>query len=189
MSRPETKQATVNEETEFLASALRAEADAITRLAQRVIHGDAEKWLAALDLLNKCDGHVVVSGMGKSGQVGAKISSTFSSLGQPSSFVHPAEAVHGDLGRLRAGDVAMLLSYSGNTDEVLNLALLLRQDGVPRLGITSSHSSPLARLCDVHLAIGDVTEACPLNLAPTTSTTVMLAVGDALALGLSRRRD
>jgi arabinose-5-phosphate isomerase len=103
--------------------------------------------------------------------------------------LHPAEAIHGDLGSIRRQDVALLLSYSGQTEEVVNLAAILRADGIPRVGISSNHKSELATLCDVHIALGDITEACPLNLAPTASTTAMLAVGDALALALSRRRD
>jgi arabinose-5-phosphate isomerase len=112
-----------------------------------------------------------------------------SSLGLPAHFMHPSEAVHGDLGRLRAGDVAILMSYSGGTEEIVNLAAILRTDGIRRVGISCNHQSHLARLCDVHLAIGDVVEACPLNLAPTASTTAMLAMGDALALAVSRRRN
>jgi len=127
--------------------------------------------------------------MGKSGLVGAKVSATFASLGQPSLFVHPTEAVHGDLGRIRRGDAALLLSYGGETEEVLALASLLKADGVPRIGISKSDRTGLAAACDCHLALGDIEEACPLNLAPTASTTAMLAAGDALALALARRRN
>lgn len=175
-------------EAQFIVSALEAEAAAIRRIGERVGQ-DRAGWQAALDLLAGCRGHVVVSGMGKSGLVGAKISATFSSLGQPSSALHPAEAVHGDLGRVRRDDIVLLLSYSGETEEVLTLATLLKADDVPRIGISSSPDSSLARLCTVHLNVGDVTEACPLNLAPTASTTAMLALGDTLALALSRRRN
>jgi arabinose-5-phosphate isomerase len=181
--------ATRNEEITLIAAALEAEAEAIHRVAQRVMTEDAESWRKAIDLLDACTGHVVVSGMGKSGLVGAKISATFTSLGQPSSTIHPSEAVHGDLGRVRRGDVVVLLSYSGETDEVTSLAAILRADGVPRLGISSNSDSSLAKLCDVHLSLGDITEACPMNLAPTTSTTAQLAIGDALALALARRRN
>lgn len=177
------------DETTFIAEALRAEADAIRRIADRVMTGEPDSWREALDLLERCDGHVVVSGLGKSGLIGAKISATFTSLGQPSSVLHPAEAVHGDLGRVRSGDVVMLLSYSGETEEVVNLAAILKADGVARLGISSNSASTLARLSTVHLSLGDLTEACPLNLAPTASTTALLALGDALALALSRRRN
>jgi arabinose-5-phosphate isomerase len=176
-------------EASFIAECLRAEGDAVTRLAERAINNDAAHWLAALDLLQTCTGHIVVAGMGKSGLVGAKISATFASLGQPSHFVHPAEAIHGDLGKVRREDIALLMSYSGTTHEVINLAAILRADGVKRIGITAGHGTELAKLCDVHLATGDITEACPLNLAPTASTTAMLAIGDALALALSRRRN
>ena len=178
----------------FIAETLRAEAGAVMRIAERLEASSSASaeygtWQNALDLLERCEGHVVVAGMGKSGLVGEKISATFSSLGQPSHVLHPAEALHGDLGSVRRQDVALLLSYSGRTEEVVNLAAILRADGIPRIGVSSDHKSELATLCDVHIALGDITEACPLNLAPTASTTAMLAVGDALALALSRRRE
>jgi arabinose-5-phosphate isomerase len=176
-------------EQRFLCDALAAEADAIRRLADRVQSADADAWHQAIDLMQACRGHVVVAGMGKSGLVGAKISATLASLGQPSHFVHPAEAVHGDLGRIRAEDVALLLSFSGETEEVVTLASILKADGVRRIGLSSKPHSSLARQCDVHLNLGDIVEACPLRLAPTASTTAMLAAGDALALALARRRD
>ncbi|MFM1831346.1 MAG: Arabinose 5-phosphate isomerase KdsD [Planctomycetota bacterium] len=180
----------ISEEARFLADALTAEAEAVQRLAAAVSKGNgAAAFAKALDLLESCGGSVVVSGMGKSGLVGGKISATFASLGQPSLFVHPTEAVHGDLGRIRRGDVAMLLSYSGETDEVLGLATLLKADGVPLLGISKNDRTGLAAACHAHLPLGDIEEACPLNLAPTASTTAMMAAGDALALGLARRRD
>jgi len=178
-----------SEEAVFIAECLRAEAGAVLRIAERLNEREAGNWQNALNCLANCKGHVVVAGMGKSGLVGTKISATFSSLGQPSHFVHPAEAIHGDLGRVRRGDVALLLSYSGSTEEVLNLALILKSDGVPRIAISRTHQSALASLCDVHLAVGEIEEACPLNLAPTASTTAILAMGDALALALSRRRN
>lgn len=179
------------DEISLLEQVLRTEASAIERVAAAIVR-DAETsaaWAAALDTLESCHGHVVVSGMGKSGLVGAKISASFSSLGQPSHVVHPSEAVHGDLGRIRRGDAALLLSASGETEEVVALAGILKADGVPRIGISTKPGSGLARLCDVHLPMGDIVEACPHNLAPTTSTTVMLAMGDALALALSARRN
>jgi len=181
------------EEAAFIAESLRAESHAVARVADQVQDGqngaEYRKWHAALDLLERCAGHVVVAGMGKSGLVGAKISATFSSLGQPSHFVHPAEAIHGDLGSVRRHDLALLLSYSGQTEEVVNLAAILRADGIARLGISRSHKTELASLCDVHISLGEIEEACPHNLAPTATTTAMLAVGDALALALSRRRN
>lgn len=176
-------------EAAFIVDVLKAEADAISRLAERAQVADSKMWTDAVDLLAKCTGHIVVAGMGKSGLIGAKISATFTSLGQPSNVLHPAEAMHGDLGRVGKNDVVMLLSYSGETDEVVNLAAILRADGVTRLGISTSNESNLAKLSTVHLSLGDLTEACPLNLAPTASTTAMLAVGDALALAVSRRKN
>lgn len=173
------------DESAFLAEALRAEAEAIVRVAAGI---DAQ-WTMCLDLLEQCGGHIVVSGMGKSGLIGQKIAATFTSLGQPSHFLHPAEAMHGDLGKIRRGDVVVLLSYSGETEEVVNLATILRADNAATIGISCDATSSLARLTSVHLSLGDLTEACPLNLAPTASTTAMLAVGDALALALSRRRN
>ncbi len=132
---------------------------------------------------------MVVTGLGKSGLIGAKLSATFASTGTPSHFLHSTEAMHGDLGRIRRGDVVVALSYSGNTDEVVSLATILRQDGVPVIALVGKPGCELARLATVTLCVGDVTEACPLNLAPTASTTAMLALGDALALSVSRRRD
>jgi arabinose-5-phosphate isomerase len=177
----------------LLDASLAAEAEAIGRIREGLrgsaVAASPAEWAAAIDLLESAAGHVLVSGMGKSGLVGAKISATLSSLGQPSHFIHPAEAAHGDLGRIRRGDVALLLSASGETEEVLALAAILKADGVPRVGISTNRGSGLARLSDAHLWLGDITEACPLNLAPTASTTAMLAVGDSLALALARRRD
>lgn len=176
-------------ERAFLVEALRTEADAVGRFAERVAADAVPSLHAALDLLETCRGHVVVSGMGKSGLVGAKISASLSSLGQPSHFVHPAEAVHGDLGSIRADDIVMLLSWSGETQEVVALGSILKLDGIPTVGLSSRAGSSLARVSTVHIDLGDLTEACPLNLAPTASTTLTLAVGDALALALAQRRD
>ncbi|MSR69912.1 MAG: KpsF/GutQ family sugar-phosphate isomerase [Phycisphaerales bacterium] len=178
-------------ELNFMAEVIEAESAALSAMAQGLRRGgnDAPGWCRALDLLEPCKGHVVVSGLGKSGLIGAKISATLASLGQPSHFIHPSEAVHGDLGRMRVGDVALLLSFSGETAEVVDLALHLKADGVARIGISTRPTTTLARLCDAHIALGDIVEACPLNLAPTASTTAMLAAGDALALALARRRN
>lgn len=177
------------DEAAFLREAMLAEADAVRRAAERAAGEDAGRWAAAIGMVERCTGHVMVSGMGKSGLIGQKIAATLSSLGVPSHFTHPSEAMHGDLGRVRPGDVALLLSYSGGTEELVNLAAILRTDGIARIGISCNHQTHLARLCDAHLAIGDVVEACPMNLAPTASTTAMLAMGDALALAVSRRRN
>ena len=178
--------------------ALTAEADAIGNIR---LDGEAGAgFVRAVDVVAALGvasadrfggGALVVSGMGKSGLIGQKLSATFASTGTPSHYLHAAEATHGDLGRLRRGDAALLLSYSGSTGEVVTLAELLRQDGVPVLAITSGAArrpNDLFRLADVHLSIGDVTEACPHNLAPTASTTAMLALGDALAMAVAARR-
>ena len=182
---------TRSEEQRFLREVLSTEAEALGRFAARLAdhEADATGIHAAIGLVERCRGHVVVSGMGKSGLVGAKISATLSSLGQPSHFVHPAEAVHGDLGSIRPDDVALLLSWSGETQEVVALASILRMDGIPTVGVSGRRQSALARTSTVHVDLGDVAEACPLNLAPTASTTLTLAVGDALALAVARRRD
>jgi len=172
-----------------MAEVIEAEARALSAIASDLRGAAGDRWCAALDLLEQCEGHVVVSGMGKSGLVGMKVSATLASLGQPSHFIHPAEALHGDLGRMRKGDVALLMSYSGETAELVDLALHLKADGVVRIGISVRQTTALARLCDAHIALGDIVEACPLNLAPTASTTAMAAVGDAIALALARRRD
>ena len=173
-----------DEQADFARRALRAEADAINR----IVIDDA--FHEAVDLILGAEqGGVVVSGLGKSGLIGQKISATFSSTGTPSHFLHPSEAMHGDLGRVRRGDVVLLLSFGGNTDEVISLASVLKQDAVPVIAIVGKSDCDLARLATRTLSIGDVTEACPLNLAPTASTTAMLALGDALALAVSRRRN
>ena len=189
-SQSQTKSG-LSEEHLFIAEALKAEMKAIETVYQRLEASSSQAmlWTAAIDLLQSCTGHAVFCGMGKSGLIGAKISATFSSIGQPSHVVHPAEAVHGDLGSIRRDDVVILMSYSGTTEEVVNLAAILRTDGIPCIGISMEDDTPLAKLCDVHLAIGSLSEACPLNLAPTASTTATLAIGDALGLALSRRRN
>lgn len=181
-------------EREFARGVLRAEADAVARL------GDAlgAEFHRAVDLLERCaasGGTVLVSGLGKSGLVGAKIAATLSSLGIPSHAVHPAEAAHGDLGRFRSTDTVLCLSFSGETEEVVNLAAVLRQDGLPIIAITggepgSGAPSSLERLAAVSLRVGAIEEAgAPDLLAPTSSTTAMMALGDALALAAARRRE
>ena len=168
----------------FAEGVLRAEAEAVLNV---VNHLD-ESFDRAVDLLAGCGGTVIISGMGKSGIIAQKISATLASTGTPSHYLHPSEAMHGDIGRIRAGDVVVLLSYSGTTTEVLALAALLRQDGVAMVAMCGRGDGHISRLVDVTLCVGDVTEACPHNLAPTASTTAMLALGDALALAVSRKR-
>jgi arabinose-5-phosphate isomerase len=165
-------------------SALSIEADAVTALAARLGPDFAHACRACLG----CRGRVVVIGMGKSGHIGNKIAATLASTGTPSFFVHPAEAVHGDLGMITRDDLVIALSNSGETSEVLALIPLLRRLGVPMVALTGSASSTLARAAAVHLDVSVPAEACPLNLAPTASTTATLAMGDALAVALLRLR-
>lgn len=178
-------QTTEQTDRDFARGVLRAEADAVAGVVPLL----DDHFDRAVSLLTACKGTVIVAGVGKSGLIAQKISATLASTGTPSHFLHPYEAMHGDLGRIRSGDVVVLLSYSGNTDDVLALAALLRQDGVPVVGLCSRADSHLGRLADLCLRVGDVTEACPHNLAPTASTAAMLALGDALALATSRRRN
>ena len=138
----------------------------------------------AVNLIVACTHHVVISGMGKAGLVGAKISATLASTGTPSFFMHPGEAIHGDLGMLRKEDVVILMSFGGETEEITRLLPLLKVVGNKTIAITKSKTSTLGRNADLVLEIGNVEEACPMGLAPTTSTTAMLALGDALAVVL-----
>ena len=142
----------------------------------------------AVELLKSCHGRIVCTGMGKSGLVLQKIAATLSSTGTPALFLHPAEAIHGDLGVLVDGDVVLAASNSGTTEELLRLVETLKRIGVPLVAITGRPGSPLARLADVHLSVAIRQEACPLNLAPTASTTATLAIGDALAMAVMEAR-
>jgi len=163
---------------ELARTVLQIEAQAVAALTERL---DGE-FLRAVDLLLKCRGRVVVSGVGKSGHIGRKIAATMASTGTPAMFVHAAEAAHGDLGMITRADVLMALSYSGATAELLTIVPTLKREGTPLIAMTGKDNSPLARHADVHLDIRVDKEACPLNLAPTSSTTAMLALGDALAV-------
>ncbi len=163
---------------------LEIEAKALGELVGRL----DRRFLKAVDLLYACRGRVVVTGMGKSGLIGEKISATFSSTGTPSFFLHPAEALHGDLGRLVRNDVLVALSYSGETEELLRLLDTVKRLAVPLIALTGSPSSTLAQASDVVIDVGIRQEACPLGLAPTASTTAMLAMGDALAMALLEKR-
>lgn len=183
------------EERAFVERILREEADAVSGLAARLEPGFHQ----ALDLIERCadrGGTVLVTGLGKSGLIGAKIAATLTSLGIASHFVHPTEAAHGDLGRFRRDDVCLALSNSGETDEVVNLAAVLRQDGIPVIAITGRRNggaegaSSLERLSNVCLGLELEREAgSPEFVAPTSSTTATLALGDALALAAARRRN
>jgi arabinose-5-phosphate isomerase len=163
---------------------LEIEARAILDLVPRI--GDAFE--RAIDTLLGCTGRVVVTGMGKSGIIGQKLSATLASTGTPSIYLHPAEAIHGDLGRVVKGDVVIALSSSGNTGEILALVPSIRRLGAPLLALTGNPKSPLAQAADVHLDVSISEEACPLGLAPTASSTAALAMGDALAMTLLERR-
>jgi arabinose-5-phosphate isomerase len=163
---------------------LEIEARAILDLVPRV----GEDFERALELLFACTGRVVVTGMGKSGLIGQKISATFSSTGTPSLFLHPAEATHGDLGRIVKGDAVLAISYSGDTEELLALTPSVKRLGAPLVAMTGRPGSTLATAADVHLDVSIREEACPLGLAPTASTTAALAMGDALAMALLERR-
>ncbi len=163
---------------------LEIESQAILGLRDRL---DA-RFDQAIELLFVCAGRVVVSGMGKSGLIGEKISATFSSTGTPSLFLHPAEAIHGDLGRIVKGDALLAISHSGETAEILALVPSLKRLGTRLLSLTGNPHSTLAATSDVHLDVSIAQEACPLGLAPTASTTAALAMGDALAMALIERR-
>ncbi len=169
---------------EYGREILRTEARAVSQVGARL----NDTFGQALDMIEKCAGQVVVTGVGKSGLVGQKISATMASTGTPSIFLHSAEALHGDLGRIRPQDVVLALSLSGETEEVVRLIPLLRRMGVPFIAVTRTATSRLGREADVVLELGPVDEACPMGLAPTSSTTATIAIGDALALTASRRR-
>jgi len=174
-------------ETRQELSAARLErAREVIRLEARTIAGLeallGESFCEAVGLLLECTGKVVVTGMGKAGLIGQKISATLASTGTDSVFLHPAEALHGDLGRLRKGDALLALSNSGETQEIKLVVPVARRIGAPVIAITGQPGSSLGRLADCVLDIGRVDEACPLGLAPTASTSAMLALGDALAM-------
>jgi arabinose-5-phosphate isomerase len=143
---------------------------------------------AAVEMLRACRGRVVCTGMGKSGLVMQKVAATLSSTGTPALFLHPAEAIHGDLGMIVEGDLVLAASNSGTTEEILRLVETLKRLGIPLIAITGRPGSPLARIADVHLSVAIRQEACPLNLAPTASTTATLAIGDALAMAAMEAR-
>ena len=177
---------------------VRIEAEALRALADRIAGAMAIDFERAIELLHSCGGRVVVSGMGKSGIVARKIAATLSSTGCPALFLHPAEALHGDLGMIARGDVVIALSASGETREILQLLANMKRLGVPLITMTcdclygasakSRSVSSLAQAADVALDCSVANEACSLGLAPTASTTSMLALGDALAVALSERR-
>ena len=174
---------------------VRIEADALNRLADRIAQPMAADFERALDLMYQCQGRVVVTGMGKSGIIARKIAATLSSIGTPALYLHPVDAVHGDLGMVVRGDVVLALSASGETEEILRLLATIKRLQVPLISLTgdavckgASRLSTLASAAEVALDCSIDQEACSLGLAPTASTTTMLALGDALAVSLSERR-
>ena len=173
------------------AELVRTEAAALEALAERLDGTMAARFEQAVELVVRCGegrGRVVLTGMGKSGIIAQKIAATLSSTGSPAQFLHPAEAVHGDLGVLMPGDVVVALSASGETEEILRLLPVLKRKGDALIAFCCNEGSTLARASDVVLDVGVEREACGLNLAPTASTTAMLALGDALAIAVSLRK-
>ncbi len=163
---------------------LTTEAAAVAALEHRL----QEDFAAACRLMLACEGRIVVTGMGKSGHVAGKIAATLASTGSPSFFVHPAEAIHGDIGMITARDVVLALSNSGETDELLAILPVIKRLDVPLIALTGNDASTLARHATVVLDVSVPAEACPLNLAPTASTTAALAMGDALAVAILEAR-
>jgi arabinose-5-phosphate isomerase len=159
---------------------LQTEAAAVLALADRL----DERFDRAVELLRDCRGRVILTGMGKSGIICQKIAATLSSTGTPAHFLHPADAIHGDLGIIKADDVVVALSYSGETDEIVRLLEFIRRLGAKLIAVTGSRRSTLGQAADVALDCGVTEEACPMNLVPTASTTAALAIGDALAMTL-----
>ena len=163
---------------------LRDEAEAVMALIPQL----DESFDQVVDLIYKTKGHVVISGVGKSGNVGAKMAATLSSTGTPALFVNPLDALHGDLGMITADDVLLFISNSGNTDEILRLIAAVEERRVPIVSMTGNAQSLIARYSDYHISVYVDHEACPLNLAPTSSTTAAIAMGDALACALMEVR-
>lgn len=170
---------------DYARRVIEAEAEAI----RSVTHIVDESFARAVEMIYACKGSCIISGIGKAGIIAQKISATMASTGTPSHFLHPAEAVHGDLGRLRNDDVVMVLSYGGETDEITRLINLVKQLGVKLIALTGERDSTLSKHSDVVLCMGRITEACPLGVAPSVSTTCMLAVGDALAFTVMKARN
>ena len=163
---------------------LRIEADSV----REQIGNIGPAFEAAVEAMHACQGRVVVTGMGKSGIIGQKIAATLASTGTPAFFLHPAEAIHGDLGMVIKGDVVLALSHSGETEEIVRLLEFLKRLEIPLITMTGEAESTLARAAEHAISVAISREACPLNLAPTASTTAMLAMGDALAMALSEKR-
>lgn len=170
---------------DYARKVIQSEAEAITSLTPVV----NDSFAKAADMIYNCIGSVIVTGIGKAGIIGQKISATLASTGTPSHFLHPAEAIHGDLGRLRKDDIVMVLSYGGETDEIIRLINLVKQLQIKLIAITGNDDSRLSKYGDVVLCIGQISEVCPLGLAPSVSTACMLAIGDALAFTVMKARN
>ena len=169
---------------ELARETIQIEADALLALKSRLSNSPDDSFAQAMGLLMQCSGRVVVSGIGKSGHIARKIAATLASTGTPALFVHAAEALHGDLGMITENDVVIAISYSGEAAEFVSIIPIIKRMGAKLIAITGNDASRLAQLADVHLNVRVDKEACPLNLAPTASTTATLALGDALAVAL-----
>jgi arabinose-5-phosphate isomerase len=170
---------------EYARSVIQSEAAGVEAMTEVV----DDSFARAARMIYNCKGSVIVTGIGKAGIIGRKISATLASTGTPSHFLHPAEAVHGDLGRLRRDDLVMVLSYGGETDEIIRLINLVKQLEIKLISLTGSRDSRLSKHSDILLCIGQMSEACPLGIAPSVSTACMLAIGDALAFTVMKARD
>lgn len=170
---------------DYARNVIISEAEAINSVAGIV----DDSFAKAVEMIYNCQGSVILSGIGKAGIIGEKISATLASTGTPSHFLHPAEAVHGDLGRLRKNDIVLVLSHGGETDEITRLINLVKQLGIRLIAITGDADSTLSQHSNVVLCMGKKAEACPLGVAPTISTTCMLAIGDAIALTVMKARN
>ncbi|MCL2742389.1 MAG: KpsF/GutQ family sugar-phosphate isomerase [Planctomycetaceae bacterium] len=163
---------------------IRQEAATLESVAVQIDH----RFLQAVYRILFCKGNVIVCGIGKAGLIGQKLAATFASTGTPAHFIHPAEAIHGDLGRIGGNDIAVILSLSGETEEITQILPPIKKSGIPIIALTATELSTLGRNADIVLPLGHITEAAPLRLAPSCSTAAMLALGDALALTASERR-
>ena len=181
---PDTRLTHARTATHSAKRVLKAESEALLKVSDTL----GEEFDRAISFLMSCDGRIIVSGMGKSGHIGCKIAATLSSTGSPAFFVHPAEASHGDLGMVTERDVVILLSNSGETHELNDILAYAKRFGIVLIGITGKQNSTLAKATHVALILPELTEACPMGLAPTTSTTAMLALGDCLAVALLEQR-
>src|SRR6266566_119382 len=170
---------------QFARQLIEAEASAVKALASTL----DDSFDRALNLIHNCQGAVLTTGVGKAGIIARKLAATFASTGTPSHFLHPGDALHGDVGAIRTGDLVVILSYSGESDEILRLLSVIKKLDHPVIAITSTDKSSLAKHAQVVLKIGQIEEACPLGLAPSATTTAMLALGDALALSAMKMRD